>query len=84
MYNVCVALCFMLSLTSFGDFLERGCCVSRDLPRFSTDRASCDAAPKGIAPLSINKRRRGVRGWEGVNANGYARKRLFGINLTAY
>lgn len=44
-----------------------------------------DAAPKGIAPLSsINKRRRGVRGWEGVSANGCARKRLLGINLTAY
>lgn len=40
-----------------------------------------DAAPKGIAPLSINRRGRGIGG---VNANGYARKQLLSTNLTAY
>lgn len=44
-----------------------------------------DAAPKGIAPLSINRRGIGIGGMgRGVNARGYARKQLLSTNLTAY
>lgn len=44
-----------------------------------------DAAPKGIAPLSINRRGMGIGGWgRGVNARGYFRKQLLSSNLTAY
>lgn len=44
-----------------------------------------DAALKGIAPLSINRRGMGIGGLaRGVNAHGYARKQLLSTNLTAY